>query len=293
MAPRRPCWLRERAGLWLAGNDITHSQSEQLSQPCSVFGKHWELGIGIQKVTKQSLLLNLALSRKRRLGSVQTPPVLITGGEGVPVTLVETWWAREGRLPTVASALASRGTQEPGIRFRSCDTRPWYPSFPTGSRHFLLSPQPLPPCCTEFNTFTHQTDRQTHTPHAGSRKINSLVSQLTSLCPIFLGSVPCLFLVQQENSTGEVVKMTNWMKTTIFLPLMVELGKSMGVCICAPEYSPRLRSTHMSRPAITHPPHTHSRLQSVRFGKESGPSRSPVNGTQASPGVFGAKGGAL
>ena len=98
MAPRRPCWLRERAGLWLAGNDITHSQSEQLSQPRCIFGKRWELGMEIQKVTKQSLLLNLALSRKRRLGSVQTLPVLITGGEGVPVTLVEAWWARGGRL---------------------------------------------------------------------------------------------------------------------------------------------------------------------------------------------------
>ena len=67
VAPRRPCWLRERAGLWLAGHDITHSQSEQLSQPRCIFGKRWELGMEIQKVTKQSLLLNLALSRKRRL----------------------------------------------------------------------------------------------------------------------------------------------------------------------------------------------------------------------------------
>lgn len=33
VVPTRPCGLRERAGLWLAGNDITHSQSEQLSQP--------------------------------------------------------------------------------------------------------------------------------------------------------------------------------------------------------------------------------------------------------------------
>lgn len=39
VAPGRPCWLRERAGLWLAGNDITHSQSEQLSQPHSLSPK--------------------------------------------------------------------------------------------------------------------------------------------------------------------------------------------------------------------------------------------------------------
>lgn len=60
------------------------ANQEQLPQPRCIFGKHWELGMGIQKVRKQSLLLNLALSRKRRLSSVQTLPVLITGGRGGP-----------------------------------------------------------------------------------------------------------------------------------------------------------------------------------------------------------------
>lgn len=44
----------------MAGNDITHSQSEQLSQPHSLFPRLWELGIGIQRVVEQSLLLHLA-----------------------------------------------------------------------------------------------------------------------------------------------------------------------------------------------------------------------------------------
>lgn len=48
---------------------------------------------------------------------------------------------------------------------------------------------------------------------------------------------------------AEGVKMTNWMKTIIFLLLMAELGR-VSVCVCAPVYySPGSRSTHVSRPA--------------------------------------------
>lgn len=47
MVPSKPCWLRKRAGMWLAENDITHSQLEQLSQPPSFSPKLWELGMGI------------------------------------------------------------------------------------------------------------------------------------------------------------------------------------------------------------------------------------------------------
>ena len=45
-------------------------------------------------------------------------PVLGTGGEGALVTLVETWQdgGRGGSSLFALSALASRGTQEPGIQ---------------------------------------------------------------------------------------------------------------------------------------------------------------------------------
>lgn len=83
--------------------------------------------------------------------------------------------------------------------------------------------------------------------------------------------------------------MTNWMKTIIFLPLMGGAGESMSVCRSVSQSSPGFRSTHTSRPAITQfaisPSRAsciYSRLQSVHSGKESGPSRTPVNGTQAS-----------
>lgn len=68
-APGRPCWLRERAGLWLAGNDIIRSQS----QPRSFSPRLWELGMGTED---QYLWLHLAPSLCR------PHPVLGTGREG-------------------------------------------------------------------------------------------------------------------------------------------------------------------------------------------------------------------
>lgn len=90
MVPTRPCWLRERAGLWLAGNDIIHSQSEQLSQPNSLFPKLWELGTGIRKVIEQCLLLQLAHFGAEETGPCADPTQSGTGGEGASMTLVET-----------------------------------------------------------------------------------------------------------------------------------------------------------------------------------------------------------
>lgn len=73
MVPRRPCRLEERAGLWLAGNDITHSQSELLSQPGSLFPKLWEWGMGRRKVMEQHLLLHLHTPGVEKAGSCADP----------------------------------------------------------------------------------------------------------------------------------------------------------------------------------------------------------------------------
>lgn len=122
MAPERLCWFRERAGLWLAGNDITENQSEWLSQPHSLSPKLWELDMEIRKIMEQSLLLHLAHFQSREGWALCSPhAVLGTGGEGASVTLVEIWWDGAwggGGSPTAVSKLASRGTQEPGFQIR-------------------------------------------------------------------------------------------------------------------------------------------------------------------------------
>lgn len=59
-------------------------------------------------------------------------------------------------------------------------------------------------CCKDPNILTHKTDthRLTDTHLLGYRGTNGLAAQPTFPCPIFLGSLPCLFLVPQENSHG-------------------------------------------------------------------------------------------
>lgn len=121
MAPGRLWWFRERAGLWLAGNDITENQSERLSQSHSLSPKLWELDMGIQKIMEQSLLLHLAHFQSREGWALcRSHAVLGTGGEGASVTLVEICWdgASEVACLTTVSKLASRGIQEPGFQIR-------------------------------------------------------------------------------------------------------------------------------------------------------------------------------
>lgn len=70
---------------------------------------------------EQSLLLHLAHTQSREGWALcRLHPGLATDEEGASVTLVETWWDGGGGVASLAavSALASRGTQEPGIQVR-------------------------------------------------------------------------------------------------------------------------------------------------------------------------------
>lgn len=166
----------------VTGNDITTANQSSCPSLAASFGKHWELGMGIQKVGKQSLLLNLVSSKEEKAELCRTLPVLITGGEGGPCDTCGNLWPGEVGCFNCSFCSGQRGTQEPGS-----DSGPATLVLVAILSHRADTPLPLSrshPAAQ--NVILSPSDRQTAHPHPGSRKINSLVSQLTSLHPIFL-----------------------------------------------------------------------------------------------------------